>query len=242
MVDVHSHILYGIDDGCTTIEESIETLINLKNKGFNKIIVTPHFIEGSRYVADNALKKERFKQLKKIVEEKNLGIELYLGNEIYINANIHEHVMNREIYTLNKSRYILVELPLYSEINNVEDYLYELKLQGYIPVIAHPERYEYFQKDYNKAKRLYESGVLYQCNYASIIDKYGKDANKLLCYLLKNNMVTFMATDIHKPTFSLLDKFDEVKNKIINIVGEDKFNDISCNNAIKMLNDEEIKY
>ena len=84
------------------------------------------------------------------------------------------------------------------EILNLEDIIYEINLKGYIPIIAHPERYKYFQNDYKKLDELILDGVLFQCNYGSIIGKYGKEAKKLFKYMLSNDLVTFLSTDVHR--------------------------------------------
>ncbi len=242
MIDVHCHIINGIDDGCRTIEESIETVKNLKSLGFSKIVLTPHYLYDSKYCANNKEKKDKFNTLKKEIEKENIDIDLYLGNEIYINYHIEDLVKDKEIHPMNNTKYLLIELSMYNEIQNVEDYLYELKVKGFIPVIAHPERYLYFQKDYKKMDRLYDSGVLFQCNYGSIIGQYGKDAKKLLKYALKKDMVTFMATDIHRPNTELVNSFDKAVKKIIKIVGEKRFKEITEKNALKMINNEEIEH
>ena len=88
---------------------------------------------------------------------------------------------------------------------------------------------------------MYNQGVLFQCNYGSIVGNYGKDTIKLIEYLLKNDMVTFMATDIHRPGSSIIDNFSLIKKKIINIIGEEKFKKISNDNILKMINDEKIE-
>lgn len=241
MIDCHSHIIYDVDDGCVLIEDSINTIKNLKSLGFNKIVVTPHYLKGSNFVKNNKEKKEKLNILKEKLKEENIDVELFLGNEIYIADDIDDLIMGKEATTINKSRYILIELPLYNKINNVEDTLYELKIKGYIPVIAHPERYSYFQKNYKEIDSLLEMGVLFQSNYGSIIGNYGKDAIKLIEYLLKNDMVTFMATDIHRPNSSIIENFPLIKKKIVSIIGEEKFNKISNDNILKMINDEEIE-
>lgn len=240
MIDCHSHVLFDIDDGCKSIEDSVETIKNLKKIGFDKIILTPHYIKGSNYVKNNSDKKQRLDVLRKRLIEENIDIDLFLGNEVYITEDINDLVMSKEITTLNKSRYILIEFPLYNKVNNVEDYIYELKLKGYIPVIAHPERYSYFQKNYKEVDKLYESKVLFQSNYGSIMGNYGKEAQKLITYLLKKDMVTFMATDVHRKNSSLFDNFGVIKKKIQLIIGEEKFKKLSNDNILKVINDEEI--
>mgnify|MGYP004629368829 FL=1 len=240
MIDMHNHILYGIDDGCKTIEESIETIKNMKKIGFNSIVLTPHYIEDSSFKANNNLKLERLEILKEELLKNNIDVNLFLGNEIFINESINELIINKEIRSINNTRYILIELPFNNQILNLDDYLYELKLKGYKIIIAHPERYTYFKDNYKEARKLYDSGVLFQVNYGSIIGQYGSSSLKLVKKLLKDDMVDFISTDIHKPSSSLFDKFDDIKHKIIKIIGEDKFKDISYNNILKVINDEDI--
>ena len=238
MIDIHTHILYDIDDGCTSMEQSIETIKKLELLGFSKIILTPHFIEGSKYCSDNKEKQEKYKLLIKRLKKQNVNVELYLGNEIYINHQMIELIKQKKILSLNNTKYLLIELPLNNEINNVDDYLHELRLAGYIPVIAHPERYKYFHSDYKKMQKLYEDGVLFQSNYGSILGYYGKDAKKLIKYALKHSWISFLATDIHGPNFKLVGQFYKAVKKIKRIIGEDNFQKITQKNASKLLCDD----
>ena len=240
MIDMHNHTLYGIDDGCKTLDEAVLNIKKMIDIGFSGVVLTPHYIEDSSFNKDNDLKLERLKILKEKLEEENVNIDLYLGNEIFINENIDSLIINKKIRTINNTRYILVELPFDNQILNLDDYLYELKLKGYKIIIAHPERYTYFKNDYNEARKLYDSGVFFQVNYGSIIGQYGSSSLKLVKKLLKDNMVDFISTDIHNPSSQLFDKFNDIKHKIIKIIGNDKFNDISYNNILKVINDEDI--
>lgn len=240
MIDIHSHILFGIDDGCSNINDAIKTLKLMKNMGFDKLVLTPHYIKGSNYSTNNLEKKRIFKELYKKVLEENIDVELFLGNEIFINGEIDELIRNHEIYSINNSRYLLIELPLNNQINSIEDYLYELRIKGYIPIIAHPERYSYFQENPEDAKKLYESGILFQCNYGSIMGQYGKSAMKLFIYLLENNMVSFLSSDVHRPTATLFSNFKDIKDKIEGYVGKEQFRKISHDNALRVLNDEDV--
>ena len=234
MIDCHSHIIFDVDDGCELLEDSINTIKNLNSIGFNKIVLTPHYLKGSSFVKNNQEKKEKLK-------EENIDVELFLGNEIYITDDIDDLIIEKEATTMNKSRYILIELPLYNELNNLDDYLFELKLKGYIPIIAHPERYEYYQDNYKELKSLKQSGVLFQSNYSSIAGKYGKECMKTMKYLLENELVDFLGTDVHSENTSLFDNFDLIKNKIISYSSKEYFEKISNNNALKVINDELIE-
>ena len=240
MVDIHSHIIYGIDDGSSSIEETIEILKKMKELGFDNMVLTPHYINGSSYVSNNKKKEERLKVIKEILNKNKININLFLGNEIYITDNIDKLLLNGEVSSINNSKYLLIELPLYNEVKGALDFLYELKVSGYVPIIAHPERYLYFQKDHNKLDELYASGVLFQCNYGSIVGSYGVKAKKLIKYMLKKNMVTFMASYVHKKISSLFDNFDIIIKKIKKVTKDDIFEKITNDNALKIINNKDI--
>jgi len=231
MTDIHSHILFDLDDGSKSIEESIELLKKLKDIGFNNIILTPHYIEGSEYSCNNSEKNKKLKQLKEEVLNQNIDINIYLGNEIFINNNIYDLIKSGEIKTLNNTRYILVELPFHNQIVNLEDIIYELKIKGLIPIIAHPERYSYFQKNYKEVDRLREEGFIFQGNYASILGYYGKESQKLLKYMLKKQYIDYLGTDIHRISKTyVIDNFKKIEKQIIKIAKKDYYDVILENN------------
>ena len=185
MTDIHSHIIFNVDDGSSSLEESIKLIKYFKEVGFNNIIATPHFIRNTEYSAENNEKLEKLAILKEAVKKHNIDINLYLGNEIYISEHIDEDIKSNKIYTLNNTKYILFELPFHNEILNLPDIVYELKMNGYIPILAHPERYDFLKRNYKEVDKLKEEGLLFQCNYSSILEYYGKDAKKLFKYMLK---------------------------------------------------------
>ena len=233
MTDIHSHILFDVDDGSRTIEESIELLKRLHEIGFKNVILTPHYIEGSEYSCENKEKKKKLEQIKKELVKQKLDINICLGNEIFINDNIYELIKNGVIHTLNNTRYILVELPFHNQIVNLEDIIYELKIKGLKPIIAHPERYTYFQKNYKEIDRLREEGFLFQGNYASILGYYGKDSQKLLKYMLKKQYIDYLGTDIHRTSKTyVIDNFEKIEKSIIKITKIDYYNEIKENSDL----------
>jgi len=236
MTDIHSHILFDVDDGSRDIEESIELLKKMHEIGFNNVILTPHYIDGSEYCSGNKEKKLKFKMIQKELEEQNIDINICLGNEIFINNNIYELIKDGEIHTLNNTRYILVELPFHNQIMNLEDVIYELKIKGLIPIIAHPERYSYFQDNYKEVDRLRNEGFLFQGNYASILGYYGKESQKLLKYMLKNGYIDYFGTDIHRTTKTyVIDNFKKIEKQIIKITKIDYYEEIkqNCNDIFE---------
>ena len=222
MTDIHSHIIFDVDDGSSNIEESIELLKRMKEAGFDNIIMTPHYIEKSKYCSINKEKLKKLETLKKAVKKEKLDINLYLGNEVYISNNIVKDIKDGKIYTLNNSKYLLFEIPFHSQILNLEDIIHEIKVAGYIPILAHPERYDYFQDNKKLVDSLKENGLLFQCNFASITGYYNKKSQKLMKYLLKKGYVDYLGTDVHhiNKTYTL-DNMDKILKKISRIAGAD---------------------
>lgn len=235
-IDIHSHILYGIDDGSKSLEESINIIKQHIEMGFKEIVVTPHYIENSDYITNNKEKEKILKTLKK--EFKN--INLYLGNEVFINNNIEELLNNNEITTINGSRYLLIELPLYNKIKNATEIIYELRIKGIIPIIAHPERYEFVQKNPDSVDELIEEGAILQANYGSIIGVYGEHAKKTIKKLLKKNKISLFATDIHFPNNKIYQNIDTIRKKIIKIIGEEEYINLTITNPKKIINNKEL--
>lgn len=236
MTDTHSHILFNIDDGSNNIEESIAILKEMAEVGFKHVILTPHYIEGTEYSVTNEEKDIRFALLEKRIKEENLDIIIHLGNEIFLHNNLIASIEGAKCYGLNKSNYLLVELPFHNQIRGLIDILYEFKVKGYTPIIAHPERYTYLQDNPDLVDKLKEEGTLFQCNYSSILGYYRKDAERLMKYMLKKHYVDYLGTDIHHINKAfVLDNFDKIKKNIIKITGDEYFNEImeNCSNLIK---------
>ena len=236
MTDIHSHIIYDVDDGSSSQKESIELIKKLSEAGFSNIIMTPHYIEGSEYCSYNPEKLEKLEVLRNLVKENNIPVNLYLGNEVFINDNIVNDIKENRIYTLNNSKYLLFELPFHNQILNLADIIYEIKIQGYIPILAHPERYSYFQDDYDMVDNLREEGLLFQANYASILGYYGKSAEKLLKYMLKNEYVDFLGTDIHHVSKTYVtDNFKKIEKLFNKFAGKDYYQKIknNCDSLVK---------
>lgn len=239
-IDIHSHILYGIDDGSKTIEESIEIIKQHIEMGFNEIVVTPHYIENSDYITNNENKNKILKELEKEIKNQNLDIKLYLGNEVFINNNIEELLKNNEISTINDSNYLLIELPLHNKIKNATDIIYELKIKGITPIIAHPERYEFVQKNPDSVLELIEEGAILQANYGSIVGVYGEHAKKTIKKLLKKNTISILATDIHFPNNEIYKNIETIKKKLNKIIGEEKLKELMIANPKKIINNEKL--
>lgn len=237
-VDIHSHILYGIDDGSKTLEESIDILKQHIEMGFKDVVLTPHYIENSKYQSDNKEKTKLLETLKKELKKQKLDINLYLGNEVFVNNNLE--INNEKISKINNSKYLLIEFPMGEKPKNITNILYELKIQGITPVIAHPERYTYVQEQNNIVDEWIEEGALLQANYGSIVGVYGEKAKKTIKKLLKKNIIKVFSTDIHYPNNKIYQNIEKSRKKIKKIIGEEKYIELTITNPKKIIENKEI--
>lgn len=228
-IDCHCHILFGIDDGASNLDESIAILKRLYELGFREVILTPHYINA--YHVNNEEKRKRLTILENKVKEEGISITLHLANEVRITSDLLKLIEEDEITLFN--RYLFLELPFSTKIHHLERKIYELQLQNINIILVHPERYHYLTKeDYQK---LVDLDVLFQINYESIIGTYGSKSKKMVKYLLKNKLVSFIGTDIHRKEQLDLKKFTKIKGKIIKIIGEEEFQHISYHNMKKII-------
>ncbi|MBR3161935.1 MAG: capsular biosynthesis protein [Bacilli bacterium] len=205
MIDIHTHILPGIDDGAKTIEESLNILKKAHNYGITDIVLTPHFIVNSKFNTNNKDKYKLLNILKEELVSNNINVNLYLGNEVYIDTGI-SNLLNTDISTINGSRYLLIELPMNRKSTIIDDVLYELSKKDIIPIIAHPERYTAYYNDYEFFQDLLDKGCLLQGNIGSLYNKYGLKAKRMIKGLLKKRMISFMGSDIHHNSSDLYSK------------------------------------
>lgn len=239
MRDLHSHYLPGVDDGAKDIEVTKAMLRNAKNNGITDILFTPHYILDSRYTSSRKNNKMIFSILKGIAKEE-YGINIFLGNEVYINHEILELYRSGEISTLNDSRYMLIEIPMYSKMNDVKSIFFELLSNGITPILAHPERYTSYYKNFEFFYELRQMGVLMQINYPSLCGVYGSKAKKMATKLLKMGLVDFVGSDIHSPDEGKNELVTKAEKKIKKIVGEMKYIDITMNNFARVVRNDEI--
>ncbi len=238
MKDLHTHILYGIDDGSKSIEESIEILKKANARGVTDIVLTPHYIKDSIYQTNNKEKAKLLKELQKNLKKENININLYLGNEVYIDEEIRP-LLKKDIATINNSKYILIELPLNRKCLILDEVLYQLSKEDLIPIIAHPERYLSYYKDYDFFDNLIQKGCLFQANIASIYGFYGRKSKKMLKVMLKRNMIHFFGSDIHHKHSNIYEK--DIEKDLFKIVKDKrKVEDLLINNTDKVLKNKTI--
>ena len=193
MIDIHNHILYGVDDGPKEIEESIEILKDVKEQGVTAMILTPHYRHGMFAYPNDKIEKH-FACLKK--EAEKMGIELYLGTEQHVNSMTVEYIETGRCHTLADSSYVLVEYKYETEFSYIKESVQDLLRHGYIPIVAHVERYACMDK-LAHVEFLKEIGAMIQVNADAVIGKNGFRMKAYTKKLLKNRLVDFVASDAH---------------------------------------------
>ena len=240
MIDIHSHIIPNVDDGARSVEETFNILKEAQEAGFTDVILTSHFL--LNYYETNAQELIFWKEkLQEVLKKQGTKINLHSGMEIYITNQMEELLENKKILTLANSRYMLIELPLATNVKYFDYVVYYLEAKVIKPIIAHPERYKCVQKDPDIVEEYIEKGCLIQCNYGSIVNLYGREAEKTIKTLLKKNQVHFLGSDVHRENGTYLIILDAIK-KIRKIIGENKINEITTINPKKILQNEEWQY
>ena len=240
MIDIHCHIIPGVDDGSQSIEQSINMAKEASNIGFTTICCTPHYYEG-QYVVPREEIKNYITNLQQSINQSGINLELKIGNELFITNSISELIHNKTISTLNDSNYLLMELPLNNTINNLEDIIFKIQNLGLTLILAHPERYSCVKKDPNYVFNLINRGVLFQGNYASIIGKYGHEAEDTIKKLLKHNMIHFLASDTHRDN-SIYTYFDDIMKELNNTISSEQIKLLTETNPQKVLNNDSIAF
>lgn len=237
MIDLHTHILPGVDDGAKNIEDSIEIAKWAFENGIKKIFATPHYIEDEGY--NNSEKNNKIlNELNDKLKNLEIDIEILIGNEVFITPEIINLIDNGEISTLNNSRYILIEFPRLQMPLYIEDIIYELRLRGYVPIIAHPERYTKVIEDPNFIHNLISKGALCQLNLPSLLKIYGEKVKETAEILLKHKMVHFIGTDAH--SLKDITKSNCAIEKLREILNEEEINKLLYNNGEIILKNEDL--
>jgi protein-tyrosine phosphatase len=196
LIDLHCHVLAGIDDGPKDLSTSIDMCRIAVQDGIEGIIATPHYIYGA--INNNReIIQQKVAELNDCLEEQTIDIDIYVGSEAFICPELPRLVREGQACTINDTKYILIELPMTSIPCYTADVIYQLKLDGYTPIIAHPERNAVIAKDPNLLIDLIRRGALFQINATSIRGLFGKDIMETSMTLLKHKMVHFIASDAH---------------------------------------------
>jgi len=192
-VDLHSHLIPGIDDGAKDLDDSVTIIKQLIGQGFSKIITTPH-IMSDLYKNTPETINSGLEILKRRLENDNIEINISAAAEYYVDYDFEQRIGNENFLTFGE-KYILIEFSFLESPRNMYDIIFKLQLEGYVVVLAHPARYQYFDlKDYES---LINRGVLFQLNLLSLIGYYSNQVKANAKLLIDNKFVSFVGTDCH---------------------------------------------
>lgn len=239
MIDTHCHIL-PVDDGAKDMEESIKMARVAQKDGIKKIINTTHFNPEFEYPKGKIL-LDKISELNDILKKENIDIEVFPGNELYYNEALIKDIEknNIEFYTLNNSKYILLEFSPSRFPKKLDEVVYEFSIKGYKVILAHVERYKELQEEPEIIDKAIQEGAYVQVNVSSVLKKGPKIVNSLCEKLLKEGKVHIVASDAHgfdKRRPMLKDGYEYIKNEY----GEENAKILFIKNPSNILEDEEL--
>ena len=194
--DMHSHLIPGIDDGSPDMETSLHLIRGMIALGYTKLITTPHIMwDMYRNDRDDILK--RLELLKSAVKAEGIVVELHAAAEYFLDEHVEQLLKNNESLLTISGNMVLVEFSMALVSMNLKDILFDMQMKGYQPVIAHPERYLYLQKNKDFYDELKDIGCLFQLNLLAVSGFYGKSAKELANYLIKKEYYDLIGADLH---------------------------------------------
>jgi tyrosine-protein phosphatase YwqE len=194
--DMHSHLIPGIDDGSPDIETSLELVRGFADLGYRKLITTPHVL-WEIYPNTPEIIGQGLEALKQAVAREGINIEIRAAAEYFIDEHFVEELQNKSPLLPISGNMVLVEFSMIMAPMDLQEVFFEMQMQGYQPVIAHPERYAYLNRNRGFYGVLKDAGYLFQLNLLSLTGYYGPDVQELSEYLLEQDFYDFAGTDLH---------------------------------------------
>jgi len=214
-VDIHSHLIFDVDDGSQSLAESISLIKSLSQKGYTDIITSPHIMADFYKNSKNNLLPKRDLILEEL-NKQNININFDVAAEYYLDDGFVEKLNNKDDLLLINDEYILVETSYMNEPNNLSSIIFDIQSSGLKPILAHPERYTYMYDSFEKYEELFEKNIYFQINLNSLSGYYSKPAKDIVNKLIDKKMVHFSGTDCHG------EKHIEALNKVIKTKGFQK--------------------
>ncbi len=194
-VDLHSHLIPGIDDGSGSMEESLNLLKGMEALGYEKVITTPHIMFDA-YKNTPKIINDGLNSLREAAKSEGINVEIEAAAEYYLDEGFYDHLQSAEVMSI-KGKYLLFETSYVSKPLQLEEMIFEIGTTGYIPLMAHPERCRYIKDPLKEYTRLKDLGVMFQVNLNSFGGHYGKSAKHLADFLSKEGMIDFLGSDVH---------------------------------------------
>ncbi len=217
VTDMHSHLIPGIDDGVPDVDTAIALIKELAGLGYRKVITTPHIMVDLYKNPPEIIRKGE-KQVKEAIEAERINIEFEASAEYQLDEGFLNHFKNGQLMTFG-GKYLLLELSYFNAPPNLFEMLFDLQLAGYKVILAHPERYAYWHRDFSKLEDLKNRNVFFQLNMISLSGFYSLPIKKISERLIDGGMVDFIGSDLHSHQYlNLIEKalYEPYLEKLIN--------------------------
>ena len=234
MIDIHSHILPGVDDGSKSMEETLGMVSQLYEAGFKTLIATPHVMEGKDFLCPAEILAAT-EQICQRVAEAGISIRILPGAENYIFPDMAKWACEGKLMTLgNTGKYLLLEFPMLGIPHYTDQVFFELQVNGITPVLAHPERYRGLFEEPEHLMNWVKKGILLQLDLRSLDGKYGPQPKQLAEIILQHDLIHFIGSDAHRVSRSE-STYPEALRSVKKIVGEQKFGEVTLSIPQTML-------
>lgn len=195
MIDIHSHVLPFVDDGSPDVASSLDLLKEVSSIGVTDLFLTPHYMKIRNYLSEYEHNREIFEAFSQTAREAGIEVRLHLGNEIYYTISTVKDLKSRKVVPMGDSDKVLLEFSLSEEDEDIAEAIHNMKSIGYVPIIAHPERYPYLKwTDFEIIRKM---GALIQVNASSLVGRHGTEVEKTAFRLVKTGWADFVGSDIH---------------------------------------------
>ena len=238
MIDIHNHVIYGLDDGAKDLEESLRMLEEYWRQGVTKVIATPHY-RRDMFQYDLDLVQKNMDILRTEMEEKGIRVEIHKGNEAYLNAYLLEDLQSGKCLTMAGSQYVLVEILGMDYFDRVLQLLFELACNGYKPIIAHCERMVKTKADLKKVQALKQKGYHLQINAGVLLGKTPFYLKRWVYKSLRNGTIDFVASDAHNLAHRKIN-LDKAQKVLIRKIGRTMTEKVLGGNQAKIILNAEI--
>ena len=239
MIDIHSHVLFDMDDGAEDMETSIELCRDSYMNGCDSLVLTPHFFEYSHLEDFIEERDMRITLLREALEKENIPLELLPGAEVFLSDRVFG-ADNLDELTINGTKYLLCEMPLTPfDTHNVIRWFDELIDRSYVPVLAHPERYYEFHQNYDLIDELIERNIIFQVNIDSLIGENGFLAQEMSVDMISRDIAKIIASDAHDLEYRHT-RLIEKLNQLPNIITEELVEKCFIENPKKIINNQDI--
>ena len=223
-IDLHSHLIPGIDDGSATMEDTIALLQKFEQLGYEKVVTTPH-VMSDYYINTPEIINAGLENVRKAIQENGLNIAIEAAAEYNLEPEFEKLIEDDNVLTFGKENFLLFELSFFEEPKRLNETIWAMREKGYNPVLAHVERYAYWHQDYEKVEEMINRGVKLQLNIGSITGSYGPEVKTFAERLIKDEVIEFVGSDCHHiqhlemieyarrlPSFQQLIKQDQLLN------------------------------